>query len=114
MPRTRPPGFAHTNFQGEPVTDLALIATDPGALDQYGDPGEFVILACERAKEWLAKAVESGDIEQIVELKSQAEAIRVYTAQKQLGKDAELSAQEIVRRAERGLGLAVRKGPGRG
>jgi hypothetical protein len=39
-----------------------------------------------------------------------AEAIRVYTAQKQLGKDAELSAAEIVRRAERGLGIAVKRG----
>ena len=40
----------------------------------------------------------------------QAEAIRSYTVQKQLGRDVELNAQEIVRRAERGLGLAIRKG----
>ena len=51
-----------------------------------------------------------GDIDQIAELKSQAEAIRVYTMSKQLGKDAELSATEIVRRAERGIGLAIRRG----
>ena len=41
---------------------------------------------------------------------AQAEAIRVYTKQKQLGRDAELAAQEIVRRAERGIGLAIRRG----
>lgn len=83
---------------------------DAAALERSADPGAFVVLACERAKEWLAQALDHGDIEQIVELKSQAEAIRVYTAQKQLGKDAELSAAEIVRRAERGLGVAVRRG----
>jgi len=43
-----------------------------------------------------------------------AEAIRVYTMQKQLGKDAELSAAEIVRRAERCIGLAIRKGQAQG
>ncbi|WP_055751031.1 hypothetical protein [Frankia sp. AvcI1] len=41
---------------------------------------------------------------------TQAEAIRIYTTSKQLGKDAELSAAEIVRRAERGIGIAIRRG----
>ena len=54
--------------------------------------------------------MEHGDIEQIVELKSQAEAIRVYTTTKQLGRDAELAAAEIVRRAERGIGVCIRRG----
>lgn len=79
-------------------------------IERAADPGEFVVQACERAKQWLIEALEKGDIDQIVELKSQAEAIRVYTMQKQLGKDAELSAAEIVRRAERGIGAAVRRG----
>lgn len=39
-----------------------------------------------------------------------AEAVRVYTMQKQLGKDAQLSASEIVRRAERGIVVAIRRG----
>ena len=34
----------------------------------------------------------------------------MYTAQKQLGKDAQLAAAEIVRRAERGIGVAIRRG----
>jgi hypothetical protein len=54
--------------------------------------------------------LEHGEIEQIAEIKSQAEAVRVYTAQKQLGKDAQLAAAEIVRRAERGIGVAIRRG----
>ncbi len=82
----------------------------PEGLDVLSDPATRIILSCERAKEWLAAALANDDIEQIVELKSQAEAIRVYTMQKQLGKDAELSASEIVRRAERCIGLAIRKG----
>jgi hypothetical protein len=89
-------------------TDLTVI--DPAAVDAAADPAQYVVQACERAKTWLADALEHGDIEQIVELKSQVEAIRIYTMQKQLGKDAELSAAEIVRRAERGIGLAIRRG----
>ena len=92
------------------MSDLAILAADTAMLDQSGDPATFVVLACERAKDWLTQAVEHGDIDQIVELKSQAEAIRIYTTQKQLGKDAELAAAEIVRRAERGIGVAIRRG----
>ncbi len=95
------------------TADLAL-AADPGFLERSADPAEFVIQACERAKVWLAEALEHGDIDQIVEVKSQAEAVRVYTMQKQLGKDAQLSAAEIVRRAERGIGVAIRKGQAAG
>lgn len=90
-------------------------------LEQMADPAHYVELACERAKAWLSDALAHGDIDQIVEIKSQAEAIRIYTTQKKLGRDAELSAAEIVRRAERGLGIAIRRGqeegelyPGRG
>jgi hypothetical protein len=91
------------------AADLAL-AADPGVVERSADPAGFVLAACERARAWLREALEHGEIEQIAELKSQAEAVRVYTAQKQLGKDAQLAAAEIVRRAERGIGLAIRRG----
>jgi len=91
------------------AADLAL-ATDPQTVERHADPAGFVVQACERAKAWLTEALERGEIEQIAEIKSQAEAIRMYTAQKQLGKDAQLAAAEIVRRAERGIGLAIRRG----
>jgi len=90
--------------------DLAVITADPSVIERAGDPAEFIIQACERAKAWLAEVLEHGDIEQIAEMKSQAEAIRVYTMSRQLGKDAQLSATEIVRRAERGIGVAIRRG----
>lgn len=83
---------------------------EPSALDAAADPATFVIASCERAKAWLASCLEGNHIEAIVETKAQAEAIRVYTMQKQLGADAQLSATEIVRRAERCIGLAIRKG----
>lgn len=95
------------------MSDLAVIS-QPGALDQFADPGAFVISSCERAKEWLTNCIAHGEIETIVEIKSQAEAVRVYTTAKQLGRDSELAAAEIVRRAERGIGLCIRKGQDEG
>ena len=91
------------------AADLAL-AADPDVIERSADPAGFVVQACERAKAWLREALEHGEIEQIAEIKSQAEAVRVYTTQKQLGKDAQLAAAEIVRRAERGIGVAIRRG----
>jgi hypothetical protein len=88
---------------------LAL-AADPSVIERAADPGEFIIQACDRARTWLREVLEHGDIDQLAECKSQAEAIRVYTMSKQLGKDAQLSATEIVRRAERGIGVAIRRG----
>ncbi len=87
-----------------------VLAADPAVVERSADPGGFVIAACERARAWLREALEHGEIEQIAEIKSQAEAVRVYTTQKQLGKDAQLAAAEIVRRAERGIAVAIRRG----
>jgi hypothetical protein len=91
------------------ATELAL-AADPDVIEHSVDPAGFVVQACQRARAWLREALEHGEIEQIAEIKSQAEALRVYTTQKQLGKDAQLAAAEIVRRAERGIGVAIRRG----
>jgi hypothetical protein len=95
------------------AAELAL-AADPGVIDRSADPAGFVVQACERAKAWLEEALEHREIEQIAEIKSQAEAVRVYTTQKQLGMDAQLAAAEIVRRAERGIGVAIRRGQDNG
>jgi hypothetical protein len=84
-------------------------AAGPGVVERPGDPAAFVVAVCERARALLRQAVEAGEIGQIAEVRSQAEAVRVYTRQRQLGRDAELAAAEIVRRAERGIGLAIRR-----
>ena len=89
---------------------VLALAADPEVIERSADPAEFVVQACQRAKAWLREALEHGEIEQIAEIKSQAEAIRAYTTQKQLGTDAQLAAAEIVRRAERDIGLAIRRG----
>src|SRR5262249_37391548 len=91
------------------AAELAL-AADPDVIERSADPAGFVVQACQRAKAWLLEALEHGEIEQIAEIKSQAEAVRGYTTQTQLGKDAQLAAAEIVRRAERGIGVAIRRG----
>jgi hypothetical protein len=96
------------------MTAELAAAADPGFLERSADPAVFIVQACERAKTWLAEALEAGQIDKIAEVKSQAEAVRVYTTSRQLGQDAQLSAAEIVRRAERGLGLLVRKGQDEG
>ncbi len=86
-----------------------VLAAGPDVVERAGDRAAFVVAACERAREWLRQALEGGEIEEIAEVRSQAEAVRVYTRQKQLGRDAELAAAEIVRRAERGIGVAIRR-----
>ena len=108
-------GPAHVADSGPPrgvaATGSALaLAADPSVIERAADPGEFIIQACDRARTWLREVLEHGDIGQIAECKSQAEAVRVYTMSKQLGRDAQLSATEIVRRAERGLAVAIRRG----
>lgn len=113
---TVPPGHrgAGRGAEAGTVTAALALAADPSVIDGPADPGEFVIQACQRARTWLREALDHGDISQIAELKSRAEAVRVYTAQKQLGQDAQLAAAEIVRRAEQGLAGAVRRGQGTG
>jgi hypothetical protein len=83
-------------------------------MERVIDPGGFVVRVCEQAKALLEEALERGQLEQIAEVKSQAEAVRVYTVQRQLGRDAQLAAAEIVRRAERGIGVAIRRGQAAG
>lgn len=92
------------------MTALALVPPSDVPAAAQGDPGEMVIAACEQAKTLLADALHAGAIERIAEIRSQAEAIRVYTTSRKLGKDAQLAAAEIVRRAERGIGVAIRRG----
>lgn len=88
-----------------------IVHVDPAqAIEAAADPGQFVVVALERGKQWLAEALAHGNLDAIVEAKGWAETLRVATMQKQLGKDAELSATELVRRAERCIGVGIRQG----
>lgn len=79
-------------------------------LDAYADPGVFVIECLERGKSWLSDALSKGDLDALFNTRGAAETLRVATIQKQLGTDSVLAATELVRRAERAIGLGIRKG----
>lgn len=89
------------------TTDLALYASNPSALATE-DAGKRIEQACQQAVEWLKSGVDIP-LEAVVETRAQAAAIATFTVQKRLGKDAENAALEVQRRAERGIGLAVRR-----
>jgi hypothetical protein len=92
-----------------------LLAVDPAdALERANDPGAFVVMALERGKSWLTEALNHGDLDALVNAKGYAATLRVATMQKHLGKDAELAATELVRRAERCIGLGIRQGQAEG
>lgn len=92
-----------------------MAVIDPAAaIDAAADPGEFVVVALERGKSWLAEALAHGDLDALVSAKGWAATLRTATMQKQLGKDAELAATELVRRAERCIGLGIRQGQAAG
>ncbi len=67
------------------------------ALEASPDRATFVLIALDRARQWLVSA---GSIEEVNELRPRAEAVRVYTRQAELGKEAENAAAEIRVRAE--------------
>lgn len=92
------------------MTSSHLALPTAEALDVAPNPVAVVLGACERATMLLGLALVHGNLDDIVEIKSQAELIRAYTQQKHLGHMAEMAATELVRRAERGLGKAVRRG----
>ncbi len=62
----------------------------------------------------LLAAIAAQDLPQIVEWKAKGAAIQEIAKQVRLGKELRLDADEFVRRAERGLGVAVRGGQQRG
>lgn len=94
---------------GDHRADLAVVMSATVA-GEAADQAEYVIQACARARALLVEVLVRGDPDQMGEIRSQAEAMRFYAIQKQLGGEAQLAAAEIVRRAERGLARIVREG----
>lgn len=86
----------------------------PAALDALPDPAAVMVALVDQARTLLAQAKGIEGLAEAVEIKSRAEAIRVYTQQKDMGHEAELSAAEIVRRAERRIGQLIREGQANG
>jgi len=88
------------------MTSLDLIPAEPHVLDAAQDPTQAVVALLEQSKLLLAQATR---LEDVVEWKARAGALEAYTRQRDLGKEAELSAQEIVRRAERRIGQLIQE-----
>lgn len=89
-----------------------LALPDPATTALSG--ADFVTQALVRSKAWLAQAMESTDPEPIVKVKAWAATVEEATRQLGLGQEIELDAAEIVRRAERGIGVAIRNGQAAG
>ena len=98
---------------GRPM-GLAVIPQNPAALDNVQDPAAVMVALVDQARTMLAQATGMEGLADVIEWKSRAEAIRVYTQQKDMGHEAELSAAEIVRRAERRIGQLIREGQAAG
>lgn len=73
-----------------------------------------VTVMLNHARTGLLTAIAAQDLPQIVEWKQKAAAIQEIAKQVRLGKDMQMDAAEFLRRAERGLGVAIRDGQERG
>lgn len=97
------------------MTDL--VPTDHAAAIEALDPQAREIAVTRmlsEARSWLAHAVEASEPAEIATFKAQMATINEWTKQLGLSKEIQLDAQEMVRRAERGVGLAIRKGQDEG
>jgi len=73
-----------------------------------------VTLMLSHSRTGLLAAIAAQDLPQIVEWKAKGGAIAEIAKQLQLGKSMQQDAAEFLRRAERGLGVAIREGQKRG
>jgi hypothetical protein len=94
------------------TADLALVTPDPSALDTASPQvaAAMVTKALVESRSWLEVAMKGTDPTPIAEFKAWAATVEEATRQKNLGRDIELTAAEMVRRAERGIGVAIRRG----
>jgi hypothetical protein len=79
-------------------------AAQMGFLEQVADPSRFIICACEEAK----RSLRDGDLEQAAQVKRETTAIHPYM--KRMSRQAAIAVGEVTRRAERGIGVGVRRG----
>lgn len=76
--------------------------------------GQLITQALVESKQWLAVATKGTDPTPAAEFKAWAATVAEMTRQKGLSKDIQMDAQEMVRRAERGIGQTVRNGQATG
>jgi hypothetical protein len=92
-------------------TDLVIAGTaDEIASLPPADRAVMVTHALIESKQWLAVATKGTDPTPIAEFKAWAATVAEMTRQKGLAAEIQADATEMVRRAERGIGVAVRNG----
>jgi hypothetical protein len=93
------------------TTDLVAVGTadDIASLPPV-DRAQMVTHALVESKAWLAVATKGTDPTPIAEFKAWAATVAEMTRQKGLASEIQADALEMLRRAERGIGLAVRNG----
>lgn len=110
--RRRDRNAARTPDVLPPDVDTKVVALS--RLDSPELQTRAVTTMLNHARTGLLAAIAAQDLPQIVEFKRKAAAIQEIAKQVRLGKDMQLDAAEFVRRAERGLGVAIREGQARG
>lgn len=97
---------------GEVVSGELVPTDNMAALDALDPQSREVAVTrmLSEARSWLAHAVEATEPQTIANFKAQMATIAEATKQLGLSKEIQLDAQEMVRRAERGVGVAIRKG----
>lgn len=111
-PRRRERNAARTPEVLPPDVDTKVVAIR--RLDSPEMQARAITVMLNHARTGLLAAIASHDLPQIVEWKQKAAAIQEIAKQVRLGKDMQLDAAEFVRRAERGLGVAIREGQANG
>lgn len=98
---------------GEVIERAALVPVENlAAVEALGPQAREAAVThmLSEARAWLAHAVESTSPQTIANFKAQMATVAEATKQLNLSKEIQLDAQEMVRRAERGVGQAIRKG----
>lgn len=91
-----------------------LVPTSTTAVDRRDVTAEMVTQALVESRQWLSVAMQGTNPTPIAEFKAWAATVEEATRQKNLGKEIQLDAAEMVRRAERGIGVAIRNGQAAG
>lgn len=96
-------------------TELVKV-TNPDEIAAMPDEqrGALITAALEESKSWLAVATTGSDPTPITEFRAWAATVAEMTRAKGLAEEIQLDALEMVRRAERGIGLTIRNAQAKG
>lgn len=72
--------------------------------------GEMITAALIESRNWLTKAIKAADPTPIANFRAWAATVEEAARHKKLGREIELDAAEMVRRSDRGVGVAIREG----